>query len=525
MALPTKLLEGFTLDEGAVSTAWWGPVAWSDVLGIGVQLSGSEVAADLATYPGAQSTTDGTSFTTRTIPQEVGSVIRIWQAVGVDPSTGHFVAVGVWMDGSADYRLSVAYSADGESWALGSVSGAGILGASNGLNEYCGLAFGGGLGVLSSIPDDTTGKSISLVTDDGGVTWTAADMDDVSSVGPTAPAWSPDDALFIAVGADPTGATDKHFRYTSALGVTWTKIELSDNTDVYYGVAYDSATPQLVVYGAGGVWTGTTISALARTALASPSLERLWWFGVDVGYVGTQQFGAVSESQWWQSSDLAEWTAGDGTGQVGTLYLAYATAIDKVIGGFSDSGSGPLAGGTVLLSEITGSAPTVITGLAHLEGESVSVTGDGVVLASPLNPLYTPIVVSGGTITLPAGTYTRVVVGLPFVADVETLDIDRAGSSMKDAGVNVKKVGLWLEESMTPFVAQSLPVSDTSITGMQQMPMLDEDENVTTDPITGYRNVGIDGAWTNRGRIALRHVDPTPLSVLAIVASGDFGRG
>lgn len=187
---------------------------------------------------------------------------------------------------------------------------------------------------------------------------------------------------------------------------------------------------------------------------------------------------------------------------------------------------------------------TSATGLTSLAGEAVSVTADGVVLASPNNPdaVTTVTVTSGGianfgSVYLSGGDvaetetpvetdkYATAVVGLPFVTSLETLDIDRAGSSMKDAGVNVKKVGLWLEESMTPFVAQSLPVSDTSITGMQQMPMLDEDENVTTDPITGYRNVGIDGAWTNRGRIALRHVDPTPLSVLAIVASGDFGRG
>jgi hypothetical protein len=78
-------------------------------------------------------------------------------------------------------------------------------------------------------------------------------------------------------------------------------------------------------------------------------------------------------------------------------------------------------------------ARTVITGLSHLEGQDVSILGDGFVIASPNNSLYPAMTVSGGQVTLSDGNtgYGVVHIGLPVTADLETLNIDNPqGPSM-----------------------------------------------------------------------------------------------
>jgi len=188
---------------------------------------------------------------------------------------------------------------------------------------------------------------------------------------------------------------------------------------------------------------------------------------------------------------------------------------------------------------------TSARGLDHLEGEAVSITLDGAVLASPYNTAVTvertvedgivsfaqdqiaAIDSALGTEGAPAGdtdTHTTAVIGLPFTTDIETLDIDVATVTRKPSGVLVTNVGLWLNASRTPFVGTEFPDATTGLTYMQQMPALDDDENTTTGLITGHRLVNIDGAWTEHGRIAIRHVDPSPLEILSITPYGDFGR-
>jgi hypothetical protein len=192
---------------------------------------------------------------------------------------------------------------------------------------------------------------------------------------------------------------------------------------------------------------------------------------------------------------------------------------------------------------------TSAAGLTHLAAEPVSVWRDSVVLASPNNPdAPTTVTVTTGGVAVfgglvsgygnvadltPTGdtttdAYTTAIVGLPFVVDVQTLAIDSAGSSRMMGNVHISTVGLWLESSFTPWVGPEEPTTATSLTTanatLQQMPMEDDDQNATTTPITGFRDVTIDGAWTPQGSIFLRHVDPTPLTVLAIIPSGDFGR-
>ena len=165
-----------------------------------------------------------------------------------------------------------------------------------------------------------------------------------------------------------------------------------------------------------------------------------------------------------------------------------------------------------------------VTGMSHLEGETVSVLkSDGTILASPNNTAYTAVTVSSGGFTIAGAGNATVYVGLPITSDLQTLDLDSAQVSRKDTGLNLKRVGIWLDASDTPFGGTTAPSSSTAVTTLQKVPRVDDDGNATTSDISGYREGALDGMWTTHGRVFLRHVDPTPLTILAIVPQGDFG--
>lgn len=466
----------------------WNSVAWSPVLDLFVAVSYSGRTSPVLTSP------DGVTWTARA----AGSVTHIWNDVIWVADLALFIAVSD-LSGLSTNAMT---SPDGINWTLRATP----------VQAWIACAWNGTTLVAVSSDDSTA----NVMTSTNGTAWTMQVSSGIP-FGLEYIAWSPTLSLFV--GSYQSGGI-----YSSANGIDWTLRETPPASSCMGRVVWADALATFLVLGGttdgidgGAVYVSTNGTTWIRNdfgtgALQSPDV--LAW-AESIGLIVVIQAGTAT---YLTSTNGSTFTSR--TGLSSLWYDAVWSPDLGVLAAVSIDGVG-----TANIASATYVTAPSVTGLSHLEGASVAVTGDGIVLASPNNPAYTPIVVTGGAITLPAGTYTRVVVGLPITVDLETLDIDRAGSSMKDAGINVKKVGLWLEESMTPFVAQSLPASDTSTTGMQQMPMLDEEENVTTDPISGYRNVNIDGAWTNRGRIALRHVDPTPLAVLAIVASGDFGRG
>lgn len=186
----------------------------------------------------------------------------------------------------------------------------------------------------------------------------------------------------------------------------------------------------------------------------------------------------------------------------------------------------------------------------QLAGEAVSVLADGATLASPNNPGAdaTVTVTSAGvanfggtdagasaiadlTATGDARTdkYATAVVGLPFVTDIETLDIDSAGRTVKRGTFLLSELGVWLEDSFSFFAGPQAPTSATGLTmpgggSLQPLAVVDDNENATTDAVTGYRALAVEAHHSPSGRMFIRHVDPTPLTILAIVPQGTFPR-
>lgn len=166
-----------------------------------------------------------------------------------------------------------------------------------------------------------------------------------------------------------------------------------------------------------------------------------------------------------------------------------------------------------------------IYGLWHLEGKDVSIFGDGFVVASPYNDAYVTVTVSNGSITLDK-PYAVVHIGLPYISDMYSLDIDSAQSeTLIDKNKQSKHIAMYVEETRGLFVGPEPPTDDTTdaLEGLVEFKLRnDEGYDEPTDLQTGIIEVNMTAKWNDNGRIFVRQVDPVPASVLAIAPSGYY---
>lgn len=164
-----------------------------------------------------------------------------------------------------------------------------------------------------------------------------------------------------------------------------------------------------------------------------------------------------------------------------------------------------------------------VTGLWHLEGESVSAFGDGFVVANPNNDAYDVLTVTNGVLTLDKH-YSVIHVGLPYISDLETLDIDTPqGETLADKRKLVSKVSLFVEKSRGIWAGPKPPSDDDTdpLEDLYELKVRD-DENYDS-PValqTGVVDINIKAEWNQGGRVFIRQVDPVPLAVLAVVPIG-----
>lgn len=153
----------------------------------------------------------------------------------------------------------------------------------------------------------------------------------------------------------------------------------------------------------------------------------------------------------------------------------------------------------------TGAATTTITGLNHLEGQTVAILADGGV--------QSPRVVVSGAITLDSPA-TVVHVGLPYTGVLQPM---RLNADMKDgtAQGRLKKI-----HNATVRVYRSGPFK----TGRDEQNldvMLDRDRVITIgapyDLFTGDVPVGYDGSWESTARLMIVQDMPMPLTVVAVM--------
>ncbi|MDR2209355.1 MAG: hypothetical protein LBE22_10355 [Azoarcus sp.] len=157
-----------------------------------------------------------------------------------------------------------------------------------------------------------------------------------------------------------------------------------------------------------------------------------------------------------------------------------------------------------------GEPEDVFIGLDHLEGEEVSIIGDGKVFPRKI--------VTGGSVTIdyPASV---VHIGLPYVSEIETLpiaaQIDHALGLGRTKNVNrvklrtVRSSGIWAG-----------PSADELVMYKQRT-----DEPMGSPPRirTGEIDLLLSPSWGEHGRIVVQQRDPLPLTLSNIVAEVSVG--
>lgn len=162
-----------------------------------------------------------------------------------------------------------------------------------------------------------------------------------------------------------------------------------------------------------------------------------------------------------------------------------------------------------------GAAATTISGLDHLEGETVVAVADGNVV--------TGLTVSSGQITLPSSA-SKVTVGLSYTPAMELLDLDinSMAETLKGKNTSVSRVILEVEDSRGAWVGPKL--SDNSTGTMYEIPPRDVSDGYSAIPLsTEKQEVVIDPTWSSGGGIRIEQRTPMPLAVLAVIPEVDIG--
>lgn len=212
----------------------------------------------------------------------------------------------------------------------------------------------------------------------------------------------------------------------------------------------------------------------------------------------------------------------------GNLYRFKITSFtsDTVVQGFLDRALPVSLQGAAAVSWAY--AQKAISGLNYLEGYNVSVFGDGYVVGSPNNAAYPVYTVTAGAISLDKH-YAVLHIGLPFITDIETLDIDTPGP-IENEGGRMKVIGevtIYMVNSRPCWVGGANPDNDPANTGANPLYRLTEQKvrrlegyDSPISLITGKVTQTIQPDWDQNGHVFIRNVDPTPLLVSAISPEG-----
>jgi len=151
---------------------------------------------------------------------------------------------------------------------------------------------------------------------------------------------------------------------------------------------------------------------------------------------------------------------------------------------------------------------TEIGGLWHLEGENVAVLADGNVISGHT--------VSSGKITLTTAA-SRAHIGLKYIADVETLNIEAPQGTVQDKKKQIPEVTIRFEKTRGILVGPSTAL----LSEMKQRE--DEAYGEPTALLTGDKAIPLEPSWNSHGRVFIRQRNPLPMTILAVIPTVEIG--
>ena len=155
-------------------------------------------------------------------------------------------------------------------------------------------------------------------------------------------------------------------------------------------------------------------------------------------------------------------------------------------------------------------ATTTVSGLWHLEGETVTGIANGYVIPDT--------VVSNGGLTIPNAA-SRVHIGLPYTAEIETLRLDagEGGETIQGKQKHIPKLGVRLEKTMSMWTG---PDRDHLREATFGLPALYGD---VLPLYSGDKDVLLSPSWDKDGTVVIQSQDPLPISILALLTDAFAG--
>lgn len=156
--------------------------------------------------------------------------------------------------------------------------------------------------------------------------------------------------------------------------------------------------------------------------------------------------------------------------------------------------------------------PKTFSGLAHLEGQKVSILADGNV-----KPRMT---VTGGSVTIdyPAAV---VHIGLPMQADMETLEVNVTNAeSIRAKNKSINQITLIVEDTRGVKFGRNTD-NLTEVPPRQVGDGYYNPNSLQNELIDAY----ITNIWSQNGRVFLRQDDPLPFGVLGVIIDTSVGGG
>ena len=153
----------------------------------------------------------------------------------------------------------------------------------------------------------------------------------------------------------------------------------------------------------------------------------------------------------------------------------------------------------------------VIDDIDVLEDECLSFLLDG-------TPSSACITVVDGKITFPS-LAGRIHVGIPYITDIETLDIEASSQgvpTIQDKLINVSEV-------VVRFYKSRLPLVGPNSNSLLQMKQRDgEKMGEPTQLLSGKKRYSIKPSWNSNGRLFFRQRLPLPLTILEVIPNGEL---
>ena len=159
-------------------------------------------------------------------------------------------------------------------------------------------------------------------------------------------------------------------------------------------------------------------------------------------------------------------------------------------------------------------AVTTVSGLDHLEGESVSVLADGGTAHNPLDSDLTTKTVSGGSVTL-ADAASRIHIGLPYTSDLEPIGVDLTGVNNAYAYSLARKKTIPILKIRVKKTA-GLRIGPNS-SELEPYKPVGVHANKGQALINGVIEKNLLPIHNHDGTIFIRQVDPLPMTILSIL--------